>query len=704
MLTFPEMGAIGYGLVALLSTLLAALLVLNWRGRMQGTVLLIAAGLNALWAAACAIQALWKTLPVEAIWVLESLRALAWILFLARLLALQLQGRTQALRHLRAALWTSAAIVLLLLVPFESLVAQVVPSAYAVSLQARLLAHVLLAVVGLVLVEQIYRNTLWQYRQDIRFLCFGLGLLFGIDFFVYAEAMLTMRIDANLWLARGPLNLFVIPLIAISAGRNPQWSTGLFISRTIVFNTTVLMTAGVYLILMSLAGYWLNAHKEQWGGPLQLVLFAGSSTLLIFLFLSGTIRARLKVFIAKHFYRSRYEYREEWIRVTRRLSGEDLHATLPARILLTMSELVDRPGGAIWTRDAQDGFLLAFSDQIEGHLLNRSWDAQDFARGLERINWILDLSEYERNPSRYPGLDVPPWMRDLKHFSLVVPILHERRILAFVLLVRPSVPHPLNWETIDLLKTAAQQAASYLALENTLSALAEVRQFEGFNRVSAFVVHDLKNLVAQLSLVVRNAERHKDNPAFVDDAFATVASAVAKMSRLLLQLRGVTPAATLEKVALTPMLEALVSESGQRLPQPVLEVATGLELIVEANADRLKSVIDNLIRNAQEATDRTGAIRVRLEEQNGQAILEVEDTGIGMSAEFIEQRLFRPFDSTKGLAGMGIGAYECREFILALGGQVKVMSTPGVGTCFRIAIPLAQAPVASLSQVPDPIS
>lgn len=280
-------------------------------------------------------------------------------------------------------------------------------------------------------------------------------------------------------------------------------------------------------------------------------------------------------------------------------------------------------------------------------------------------------------------------MGDLRHFSLVVPILHDHRILSFVVLVKPRVPDPLNWETIDLLKTTALQAASYLALEETAYALAEARQFEGFNRVSAFVVHDLKNLVAQLNLVVRNAERHKGNPAFIDDAFETVGSAVTKMNRLLLQLRGITPTEKAEQVDLRPLLKDLVVESARRAPVPVLEVGEDVTGLVNADAHRLAAVIDNVIRNAQEATDRSGRVQVRLAERNREAVVEIEDTGIGMDEDFVRNRLFRPFDSTKGLAGMGIGAYDCREYVQGLGGRVEVTSRPGEGTCFRIRIPLA---------------
>ncbi|UHD16222.1 XrtA/PEP-CTERM system histidine kinase PrsK [Thiocapsa bogorovii] len=689
MLTPQATGELGYALVAVLSAGLALLLLISWRGRMQGMLLVVAVTINAVWATALAVQVTWKILPIEVIWVLESLRAFAWILFLARLLEFQIQERPGALRLLKRLRGVAVAIALLLSLPFESWVSPFVGEAYEIALQARMFGYVALSVIGLVLVEHVYRNTLWQRRNEIRFLCFGLGALFGFDFYFYADAMLVNRIDPEILLVRGPWNVVVIPLLAISAARNPRWTVHLFVSRTLVFHTTALVATGIYLVLMAFAGYWIKIHGEEWSGPLQLLFLIGAGGVPLLLFFSGHLRAWLKVFIAKSFFRSRFDYRHEWIRVTRRLSGQELHVGLPERIVITLGELVDRPGGAIWVSDGKGRFRWESCVGCSEVWIDPSWDAGEFCLSLERIGWILDLAEYARDPSLYPGLDVPPWMGDLRNFSLAVPILHEHRVLGFVLLVKPLVPHPLNWETIDLLKTAAMQAGSYLALEQTAKALAEAHQFDGFNRLSAFVVHDLKNLVAQLTLVVRNAERHKNNPAFVEDAFATVGSAVEKMNRLLLQLRGAGSGERADSVDLRRLLRDLVAESGRREPVPVLDVNGVEHGVVHADLDRLTAVIDNVIRNAQEATDRSGQVRVSLVERGGEAVIEVADTGVGMDEDFIRNRLFRPFESTKGLAGMGIGAYDCRQYILGIGGNVEVTSRPGEGACFRIHIPLA---------------
>jgi putative PEP-CTERM system histidine kinase len=367
-----------------------------------------------------------------------------------------------------------------------------------------------------------------------------------------------------------------------------------------------------------------------------------------------------------------------------------LQATLSERIIFALGELVDSPGGALWLCSGEAACEHERSWNLPGEVLGKGADFGSLYAFLSARRWIVNLDEYESDPDAYDGLTIPTWVAQSKRLWLIVPLFHDDDLLGFVMLERPRARQQLNWETLDLLKTAARQAASYIALERAAKALADARQFEGFNRLSAFVVHDLKNLIAQLSLVARNAERHKDNPAFMEDAIATVRNSVDKMSRLLAQLRSAMPGSRFDRVELGMALREVVAESGSHDPRPRLVVETTEEIVVYADRDRLLAVIGHIIQNAQEATSHTGAITARLSREGPQASIEIADDGIGMDAAFIRDRLFKPFDSTKGLTGMGIGAYECREFIRALGGRVEVSSSPGAGTRFTMILPMAE--------------
>jgi putative PEP-CTERM system histidine kinase len=681
-------GAIGYAISATLFFLLGLLLLTSWRGRMQGALLVTALFISAAWAAFLAAQAAGNDIEMTWIWALEVLRDLSWLTFLGRLLDLQLQGNPSQQRTLRRVLGAILGVGALFVLPLESWAPNLPWFAGLDLATGRLALQMTLIVAGLALVEQIFRNTPWQHRWGIKFLCLSVGSLFAFDFFLFADALLFKRLDADIWLARGAATVLAAPLLAVAAARNPQWSFDLFLSRKVVFHSTAFAAAGIYLLLMSLVGYYIRYYGGEWSSAIQTVFFFGAVLVLIVLLFSGHFRSRVNVFISKHFFSYRYDYREEWLHLISVLSGKVLEAPLPARIIFALADLVDSPGGALWVCMGDDVCEYERSWNLPDGLIAKDPAPAELTSFLLRRGWVLDLQEYARDPDSYEGLGLPSWMIEGDNFRLLVPLIHIDALLGFVVLARFRSPQTIDWEIIDMLKVAARQAASYLALDRAAKALAEAEQFAGFNRLSAFVVHDLKNLIAQLSLVARNGERHKANPAFVDDMLVTVQNSVDKMTRLLAQLRGAMPDGSCTSVDLNALLRDVVAERQGQEPRPRLTGYQGAFRTLYVDRDRLGSVLMHVVQNAQEATRRDGQVTVCLSGNGSEAVIVVEDNGSGMDAGFVRERLFKPFDTTKGLAGMGIGAYECREFIRGLGGSVDVQSTPGVGTRFAITIPL----------------
>ncbi|MFZ0788865.1 MAG: XrtA/PEP-CTERM system histidine kinase PrsK [Chromatiaceae bacterium] len=679
---------VGYGASGALFLLLSLVLLTGWRGRLQGGLLVAATLATALWAAILAAQAAWHRVPVEGLWAVEALRDLAWILFLIRLLQLQAGADARRGRVLRWIRLGAIALTLLLLLPLESLLSRSgLFGAYGIN-SARLILEVLVAVGGLVLVEQVFRNTPFQHRWGVKFLCLGVGGLFAFDFFFFADALLFQRLDFNIWVARGAASALAAPLIGVSAARNPQWSFDLFVSRKVVFRSTALFAAGIYLFVMSLAGYYIRYYGGEWSSIIQTVFLFGAGLVLVMLLYSGALRSRLKVLVNKHFFSYRYDYREEWLHLIEVLSGRVLNASLPERVIFALAELVDSPGGVLWLRDESGRFERARSWNLAEDAVAQGTEVGTLTDFLAKRRWVIDLAELRRDHDAYDGLDLPDAIYADERLWLIVPLDHDDALLGFVILTHPRSHQAVNWEVMDVLKTAARQAASYLALDQAARALADARQFEGFNRLSAFVVHDLKNLIAQLSLVARNAERHRHNPAFIDDAMDTIKNSVAKMNRLLAQLRSPDQRAASARVDLIALVEDAVRLRSVQEPVPKLERPADECLFVRADADRLGAIVAHVIQNAQEATPSDGRVIVRVGRLDDHAAIDVEDTGSGMDADFVRERLFKPFDSTKGLTGMGVGAYDARELVSSLGGRVIVDSEPGRGTRFRMLIPV----------------
>ena len=685
--------SLSYGIAAAAFLILTVLLLASWRGRLQGGLLVAASAVTAIWAAVTAVLQLGVAAVAVPAALMEVLRGLIWIAFLLKLLNLAtgwgglFSGRLRWWAVGMALL--GAALVGLVFTPL--MLAE--PLGGSLGIDVRIAGHLALALAGLVLVEQLFRNARPQSRWAIKYLCLGVGGLFAYDFFMFSDALLFKQLNADLWQARGLIDTMAVPLIAVSAARNPQWSLDVFVSRRMVFHSAAVLAAGVYLLLMAAGGVYVRLYGGSWGHAAQAVFLFGALLLLVMVMFSGQAQARLRVFLNKHFFNYKYDYREEWLSLIATLSDEESGRPLRERAIQALATIIDSPGGALWWRREPERYEFVGHWNMSGAAAAAPPVPADgaLARFLAEREWVIDLNEFDAKPEVYAGLQLPDWLRALDGAWLVVPLIHHDALAGFVVLAQPLAPRQCNWEDNDLLKTAGRQAASHLAQLEAAEALAEARQFEAFNRLSAFLIHDMKNVAAQLSLVVNNAARHRHKREFVDDAFKTIENAAAKMNRLLTQLRsGTVTHGRISQCNLEQLLKEVVGLHGARRPVPNFTcLAAGVSLTVER--DHLADVIGHIIQNAQEATPPDGRVEVVLQEASGMAVIEVVDTGCGMDDDFIRDRLFRPFDSTKGRSGMGIGAYEAREFVRGLGGRLAVTSTPGRGTRFRFELPLASA-------------
>ena len=680
--TLLLLAAVGYGLAALAYLGLSGLIVVSWRRRPQGRLLVLATALTAIWGALAALTA-WGQLPPQLGLAAEAARNGVWLALLLHILRLRLAPGSALSAPLRVIRLLGGALVGGLLL--VSVLPQVALGDPETARLAGNLGLVLLAVMGLVLVEQVYRSTRPEDRWAIKFLCLGLGGLFVYDFLLYANAALFNALDAQVWAGRGFVAALVAPLIAVSAARNPEWSSPVGLSRSMAFHSASLLGAGIYLLLIAGAGYYLRIFGGEWGDVVQTVFLFAAGMLLVLLMFSGTLRARLRVFLSKHFFSYRYDYREEWLKFTRTLSEGQPGERLCERAVEALARLLDSPGGGLWMREGDAGYQRA-SHWNWGDLDGTEPDDSAFIRWLAGKQWVVDLDEMKIRRDLYDDIEAPAWIRQTDDAWLVVPLLLHDELLGFVVLKHSLGKVGFNWEVSDLLKVAARQAAAHLAQMRASNQLIVARQFESFNRTTTFVIHDLKNLVAQLSLLLANAEKHKHNPEFQADMLDTVASAVTRMNKVLAQLRRSSTEAGTQSVAVADVLvDATASKQAFKL-QPKLDLGDA-GMRVRADRERLTRAVGHLLQNALEATPASGKVTLRAFETGGEAVIEVTDTGSGMDEEFIRTRLYQPFDSTKG-AGMGIGAYECRETIRALGGQLDVESTPGSGTRFRIRLPL----------------
>lgn len=545
-----------------------------------------------------------------------------------------------------------------------------------------------IALVCLALAAQLDRAAPVENRTALRSLVAAAGVATGAQATLSIVSATGAGVSLVLLGGVGALITLSGGLLLFALRLRPQWSLAIFVSPEARSYASRIFATGSILLLVLLL--WPVFRPMAPGFPQQLafwlVIVLGSP--VVVLLFSSRLNARLRVVVTKHFLPFRYDYREEWLRLIDTLVSRDSGEPLPERVIRSLAQIVSSPSGLLWMRAGEGGHYsvaAGWNTQIlpDADILS---DDPALVFMLKR-QWTIDTAELVRRPDLYGGLVRPEWLTALPEALLLVPLLSNADLIGLIVLFQSSSAFRLTFEEIDLLRTSGRQVAAFLAQYEADQKLAEGRQFEAFNRLTAFIMHDLKNLIAQQSLMVQNAAKHKGNPAFFEDAIATINNSVTRMSKLLQQLQSGEATGPRQRVRTIAAVTEAVDRCQTREPVPeVFNETDGAQLLIDR--ERLVTVLAHLIRNAQEASSRDGRVTVRIAVADNSVFIDVADDGCGMESEFIRARLFRPFDTTKGSQGMGIGAYQARTFIMESGGSLRVYSSPNQGSRFSIQLPL----------------
>ena len=638
------------------------------------------------WAGILAWDSFNPTLTVQQLILCETMRFGGWIFGVIQQLKYTNQNKRiqKGPFLLIQLLWITASIVFVIVLPS---IIDNKNQAY----QLYVWSCMLLSILCIVAVEQLFRNS--PHNRINKVYSLGLAAFLLYDLYLFSYALLFGKLDAEIWRARGAVNgsaaLFLsFGLLAVSSQSSPKQNQ-VAISRPLAFYTTGLTTAGFFLALMAAGGYYIKMYGGNWGTVIQVTLIFSALVSIAVVFLSDAARANLSVFIDKHFFVHKYDYRSQWLSLIHHLTStpeidEDPHQ----KALRAITDVVKCKGGMLWM-DNQFGRFIPIAT------LNMNYPTKEFEEDsdsefcniLREQEWVFSPSASKDHELSNFNEALPGWSHEIQDLWLIIPMLVDNNLIGFVLLSSPPTEFELTWEDLDLFKTVGREVASYISRNEAAELLAQSKQFDAFNKLSAFVMHDLKNLIAQQALVVENAAKHKENPAFIDDMISTIDNSVQRMSNLLKKLQQTQPTSG-RPLELKNIIINSVKKCQDRMPPPTLRIMED-SLKVVADEDNLEMIVTHIIKNAQEATPADGYVDVTLRsEDNNQAIIEVEDNGCGMDSDFLKNRLFRPFDTTKSGKGMGIGVYQTREFIRNLGGDVLVKSEAGIGTTFTIRIPM----------------
>ena len=665
---------------AIAAALFLSLIV--WRLRIgvrQPAQRLMLAGfaLTACWAWLSAIAPA-SPLPVFA----ETMRNLVWVGVLHSLSSGGDGERQHGVRWVYAAV--AAVLGLQIVVDLLPIVLGVQAAGATVGATSTIL-RITAAAGSLVLVHNLYGQAAPESRAAIGTAMLALVVTWGYDLNLYTLYYLDPEAGRGLIDWRGALIALTAPLFAVGAGQEDGWKMRL--SRAATFQSLSLLAICGYFAVMTILATALRGTGWDWSRALLILVLSAMTLAAMVLLPSTQARAWAKVKLAKHLFEHRYDYRAEWLRFAATIgrSGPDA-PPLGERLVRAFADMVDSPGGLLLVAD-ENGAIAEAAEW--------NWDGRPFApdahagarwQELERNPLILDFDALRSgSASGGSGLPLPNWLAKDQTAWAGVPLVHNDRLVGLVLLAAPDYRRALDWEDFDLLKTAGRQAASSLAEAHGQQALSQAQRFDEFNRRFAFILHDVKNLVSQLSLVSRNAERHADNPEFRADMVATLKGSVGKMNDLLARLApqsGSRPTRP-EAQPLKPILESSI-EAANRGRDVRLRGNQGLWAVADAAA--LEQAITHLLHNALDASGPDQPVMIDVLADGGEVAISVIDQGQGMSVAFIRDQLFQPFASTKD-GGFGVGAFEARALVAAMGGRLTVQSRPGKGSKFIIHLP-----------------
>lgn len=667
----------------------------------------LAAFITAFWAASHVIAVRYGPEAVHWLSKIETVRTAAWIsvLLVLQRRSLGLTDKPSSSFAVAVGLGFLVALQLALDISFQFGVNMAPLAEQAPVAMLFVATRLVLAISGLVLLHNLYVNSGNAGGLPFRLFAVGLGVIFAYDLNLYTLHFLVGQPSAALLGIRGAVNALAVPLIYL--GLRQEGGGRFALSRQAAFHTVSFSMIGLYLIAMSLLAYGLRLTGGDWGQLLQVTFLAVTLIAGALVVLSPRFRAELKVRIARNFYRYRYDYRVEWLRFIEMIdaSPADGAGRIPfrERLVEAVANVLDCPGGALLEPSDAGGYELAARWRWPDLEPPRIAEGAAITLFFADTARIVDFDQLRQEAAgllpagSHGSLTLPEWAAADRSVWLAVPLIHREQLMGMLLLKRSIVPRDLNWEDFDLLRTLGRQGASYLAEAETQAQLDEAKSFEEYNRRFAFVMHDVKNVVSQLGLVARNAERHADKPEFRADMVATLNASVAKMTDLLKLMgreaggQGSAGSHKAEDEVDFARLVTIVTAAIRR-QHPAIELeGAEASLMVRGDAQRLDAMVTHLVQNAVDASAPEAPVRLALGRRAGEVRLDIVDSGHGMSAGFIRDELFKPFRSTKD-GGFGIGAFEAREIARSHGGRLDVESRPGEGSRFTVTLPLAGRP------------
>jgi len=514
---------------------------------------------------------------------------------------------------------------------------------------------------------------LWRIKFDI----IGLGTILVVLFFYFSQSFLYRTINMSYL----PLRSFIF---IVGAGMMlfsqlfRHGSSRVMVSRQAAFKSFILLGFAIYLIMLGLLGEGMKYLAEPFQRSLVMAFIFISVIGFVFLALSDRFKREVKVVLHKNFYQNKHDYRTQWLRFTELLATARTLDELQQGILSAYCDIFNIGGAALFLFEEGRGGYCMTANYRMPPIADVISQNNSLIKFMQEHTWVINIRD-----DNYEIIVENGYFFGENSIFFVVPLFEGNRLEGFIALGKSiHTKEDFIYEDYDLMKTIARQASLAIMHQRLSEQVTQAREVEAIGNVATFVVHDLKNLVSNLSLITQNAAKYIHNPDFQKDMIWSLGNTVNKMQILIGRLKNLGEKKTL-KLSIVDLLD-VAKETAREIGGARVEV-TGESEKVHADLEEIQKVFMNLLINAIEASDSEDIVSVEVGSLDF-PFFRVTDYGSGMSAEFIRKDLFKPFSTTKK-QGLGIGLYQCRQIIEAHSGRIEVHSEEGKGSVFTVILP-----------------
>ncbi len=552
--------------------------------------------------------------------------------------------------------------------------------------------RLIVLVMILINLENTFRASFGPKRWQIKYFFLGLGALFAFWIYLISQHLLFSFVDTKVFIINSAVLLILLGLITFTLVWRRILDVDVFVSRYVVYNSLTIFLVGGYLILVGFVAKVIYNLGENWFVFLGTFFFFLAVLALAAVLLSDKLRLKVKTFINRHFYANQYDYRIKWLELTEALSSKLSYEEVTGPLLDFLVRTIAVNRATLWLHDLgarEYRVVKALDISLERIRTIRISDESTLVRTLAEQDqpWVVRPISDREEVLFKEALD----LITQTGASVIVPLCATGQLVGLVTLGPKITDDPFYPEDLDFLKVIAKQAASVLLNARLSQELVIAKESEAFHTVSTFFIHDLKNFVAMLSLVIQNAEVHSGNPDFRKDAFQTITETVRKMQQLIKRLTNLSKGIELrlEQGDINTTVRDTVKKFDGSLKTPIELVLREVPRI-SYDPLQMEMVLANLLLNAEEASQGKGRISIQTYPAQGGMKLEVDDQGTGISKEFMGHALFKPFKTTKS-SGAGIGLFQCKQIVEAHGGRIEVTSQVGKGSTFTVVLPVDRA-------------